>query len=226
MADKGRPRLTYFAGRGLAEVIRLALNAAQIEYEDIYMRTREEFLQLIKDGKLMFKQVPLLEMDGKNLIGSESTFRYVCKKGGFMGKTDDDQAMVEMLCLGARDMLRSGFSNFQFVAADKQEETLQKALKLSRERYLPVFEKTLEESKSGFLVGDSLTMADFMFYDPLSYINEIPRVKHELDAFPKCKAYIQHFSSQPGLKEYLASPQRHPPPDAAYVKEVNLVLNW
>ncbi|XP_030851321.1 glutathione S-transferase alpha-4 [Strongylocentrotus purpuratus] len=222
-----KPRFTYFAGRGLGEVTRLALNAAKVEYDEIYLQSREEFLQLITDDKLLFKQVPLLEMDGQNLTGSEVILRYVCNKYNFQAKSDKDQVKLEMLCLGARDMLKSGFSAAQFQKTrEEQEAMLQGAVKQCKNRYFPVFEKVLGESKSGFLVGDSLTMADFMVFDGLSYVNEIPNIKPLLDDFPNLKAYIKHFSNQPGLKEYLNSPRRHAPPDDEYVRVVNLVLDW
>ncbi|XP_041461409.1 glutathione S-transferase alpha-4-like [Lytechinus variegatus] len=222
-----RPCFTYLAGRGLAEVTRLALNAARIEYDEVYLQTREEFLQLIADGKLMFKQVPLLEIDGENVIGSEPVLRYVCRKYNFKAKSPEDQVKVDMLSMGARDMLRSGFSAAQFQKTREEQETmLQGAVKQCKNRYFPVFEKILGESKSGFLVGDSLTMADFMFFDGLSYVNEIPRIKPLLDDFPNLQKYIVHFSNQPGLKEYLCSSRRHPPPDDEYVRVVNLVLDW
>ncbi|XP_041462297.1 glutathione S-transferase alpha-4-like [Lytechinus variegatus] len=220
-----KPRLTYFDGRGFAEVSRLALSAAKIEYDDIYLRTREEFLQLITDGKLMFKQVPLLEIDGQNLIGSECILRYICSKGNLQGKPED-QTKIEMLSMGARDMLKAGFSGAKFQAtSEKCEEMLQNAGKQSKERYLPVFEKVLGESKSGFLVGDSLTMADLMFFDSVSYVNDISQFQPLLADFPNCKRFIEHFSSQPGIKEYLASPRRHPPPSDEYVQGVRKVLN-
>ncbi|XP_071504012.1 glutathione S-transferase A3-like [Diadema antillarum] len=140
MAD-GKPRLTYTPGRGLAEVTRLALVAGGIEYEDIYLTSREAFLQLINDGKLLFNQIPLLEMDGICLVGSDALLRYVCNKAGLMGKTDKDQAMIEMLTLGARDLLKSGLPSFKFSPPEKQEEIIQNIAKQSRERYLPIFEK-------------------------------------------------------------------------------------
>lgn len=39
----------------------------------------------------MFKQIPLLEIDGLNLIGSEAVLRYVCRKGNLEGKTDEEK---------------------------------------------------------------------------------------------------------------------------------------
>ena len=47
-----------------------------------------------------------------------------------------------MLSMGARDMLKSGFSGSKFQATpEKGEEMLQSAAKQCKERYLPVFEK-------------------------------------------------------------------------------------
>ncbi|XP_071479190.1 glutathione S-transferase alpha-4-like [Diadema antillarum] len=218
-----KPRLTYFDGRGFSEVTRLALSAAKIEFDDVYLKSRDEFLQLIKDGKLKFNQVPLLEMDGQNLTGIRSIPQYVCKKAGFVAQSEDDQAWVNMLCDGARD-IQMRVTGFKFTPPEKQEEVLQYGIKEIKKYHLPNFEKTLAQSESGFLVGNSLTIADFMFFDGLSYINEIPSIKQELDDFPKCRAFIEHFSRQPGLSEYLSSPRRHPPPTDQYLKEVNLIL--
>ncbi|XP_072178600.1 glutathione S-transferase alpha-4-like [Diadema setosum] len=225
MADN-KPKLTYFAVRSLAEVIRLALSAAKVEYDEVYLRSREQFVQLITDGKLMFKQVPLLEIDGKTLIGSDCTLRYVCRTRGLMGKNSDDQTLIDMLSSGARDMFKLGIFNYKFKPTEEaRAEFLEKATKECRERYLPVFERILTGSKSGFLVGDTMTMADIIFFDAVSYLQEAPNLKHTLAEFPGCQAFIAHFSQQPGIKEYLASPRRLPHMDDDMVAEVKQVVN-
>eukprot|EP00057_Strongylocentrotus_purpuratus_P009342 XP_011663816.1 PREDICTED: glutathione S-transferase alpha-4 [Strongylocentrotus purpuratus] len=81
-------------------------------------------------------------MDGQNLTGSEVILRYVCNKYNFQAKSDKDQVKLEMLCLGARDMLKSGFSAAQFQKTrEEQEAMLQGAVKQCKNRYFPVFEK-------------------------------------------------------------------------------------
>ena len=42
-------------------------------------------------GKLTYKQAPLLEFDGRSLVGSEVILRHVCRKGNLMGKTEAEQ---------------------------------------------------------------------------------------------------------------------------------------
>eukprot|EP00057_Strongylocentrotus_purpuratus_P000877 XP_001185610.2 PREDICTED: glutathione S-transferase 3 [Strongylocentrotus purpuratus] len=171
-------RLTYTASRGLGEPIRLALVASGIDYTEIYLQTREDFVKLTEGGKLMFKQIPLLEIDGLNLIGSEAVLRYVCRKGNLEGKTDE--------------------------------------------------EKVLSESKSGFFVGDSMTMADIMLFDALSCVNEIPELKAIglLDEYPLCVAFIDHFSKQPRIVDYLASERRHTVIDLEQAAYASRLFGW
>ena len=49
---------------------------------------------------------------------------------------------VELLFMGARDMLRSGWTGYTFQKTpEEQQKMLQNGIKQSKERYLPVFEK-------------------------------------------------------------------------------------
>ncbi|XP_063959152.1 glutathione S-transferase alpha-4-like [Lytechinus pictus] len=229
MADE-TPRLTYFAGRGFAEPIRLALVAAGIEYTDNYLETRDGFLQLIKDEKLMFKQVPLLKIEGKTLIGAEPILRFVCRRGRLDGKTDEEKTQIDMLTMGAKDLAWPNIINSKFdeiqVSKEKCEEDIKSAFRECRHRYLPVFEKVLSESNSGFLVGESLSMADIMVFDALAYVKEIPELQPLLADFPRCAAFIEHFSNQPMINAYLASPRRHPPTDTKHATDACRILGW
>ncbi|XP_030854287.1 glutathione S-transferase-like [Strongylocentrotus purpuratus] len=134
-----------------------------------------------------------------------------------------------MLSMGAEDiafpsLMSPMFLEVQFTkeAADKASEN---GIKECRERYLPVFEKVLDESTSGFLVGDSMSRADIMLFDGLCYLHEDPKLESELQNFPRCSAFIDHFSKQSGIKEYLASPRRNGLPDLEYTKHCCRILN-
>ncbi|XP_071479186.1 glutathione S-transferase A4-like [Diadema antillarum] len=133
-------------------------------------------------------------------------------------------AWIEMMSMGARDMLKAGFVMHKYVEPQKQDQELQGGLKEARERYLPVFEKTLTVNPSGFLVGGSLSMADIVFYDSVSIISDDPALEKELANFPKCRAFIEHFRSQPGLKEFMTGPRNFPPPSDEHVQEVKGVF--
>ncbi|XP_030833537.1 glutathione S-transferase alpha-4 [Strongylocentrotus purpuratus] len=225
-------RLTYTASRGLGEPIRLALVASGIDYTEIYLQTREDFVKLTEGGKLMFKQIPLLEIDGLNLIGSEAVLRYVCRKGNLEGKTDEEKVKIDMLAMGAKDMVLNTIMYSRFhellISKEKAEEDIETAIKECRNRYLPVFEKVLSESKSGFFVGDSMTMADIMLFDALSCVNEIPELKAIglLDEYPLCVAFIDHFSKQPRIVDYLASERRHTVIDLEQAAYASRLFGW
>ena len=64
-------RLTYFAGWGLAEQTRWVLAATGVEWEQVALETHEEFTALRDDGSLLFRQLPLLEIDGLKLTQSQ-----------------------------------------------------------------------------------------------------------------------------------------------------------
>ncbi len=76
--------LTYFNGRGNGERVRYALAAAGIEYEEKYLVEPGSLDDLRSTGKLEFGQVPLLEIDGINLVQSWSIVRYLAQRSNLI----------------------------------------------------------------------------------------------------------------------------------------------
>ena len=76
--SKAKPemaRLTYWSGRGNAELVRLMMEACGQPYEEqVYgsaaktLSQPAEMHRMFKDGVLAFDQVPLLEIDGLRLV--------------------------------------------------------------------------------------------------------------------------------------------------------------
>lgn len=46
----------------------------------------------VTDGKLLFKQVPLLEIDGLELVQTPAIVRYIARKGGLYGHSNEESA--------------------------------------------------------------------------------------------------------------------------------------
>ncbi len=85
-----RAVLTYWRGRGRAEIIRLTMAAVGVEWDSVNMTQPEEFDALKAAGKLMFGQVPLCEFEGKNLVQSGAAARFFARRGNLYGDNDDE----------------------------------------------------------------------------------------------------------------------------------------
>eukprot|EP00731_Ephydatia_muelleri_P034236 Em0051g28a len=76
-------KLIYFNLRGRAEYIRLIFAQADVQYKD--ERIKMEDWPSLKP-KTPFGMLPVLEMDGKMLGGSQVIARYIAEKHGLAGK--------------------------------------------------------------------------------------------------------------------------------------------
>merc|ERR1719369_1946186 len=78
-------KLTYFNLRGRAELSRLILAQAGVEYEDCRI-AREDWAEL--KTSLPLGQLPVLTVEGKTIGQSITIARYLAKRFGLAGKTD------------------------------------------------------------------------------------------------------------------------------------------
>jgi len=218
------PVLHYFDGRGKAEGIRLMLAAAGVQFTEApFVKEAAQMEKLRKDGVLLFQQLPLLEIDGNKLVQSGAILRHIARKYNLFGKNEDEKVQIDMLTEGTRDFL-SAFGGFAFGGDENDAKLLDDIRKKALPRYMPVFEKIVSESKSGYLVGDALSMADVCLLEVLLHIPE--RVPEGFDGFPKLKEYMNRISLLPNIAAYLKGPQRKRPNDARYFKEVKTGLSW
>jgi len=210
------PVLHYFNGRGKAEGIRLMLAAAGVQFTEApFIKEFSQMEKLRKDGSLLFQQIPLLEIDGKKLVQSHAILRYIARKYNLYGKNDDEKVQIDILTEGTRDFL--GF--FALFSKMDDAKVLDDIRKKALPRYMPVFEKIISESKSGYLVGDVLSMADVCLLEILLHIPE--RIPEGFDGYPKLKEYMIRISSLPTIAAFLKGTQRKRPNDAQYAKDVN-----
>ncbi len=90
-------KLTYFSGRGKAEVARLLLAYGNVDYEN--ERITSEDWPKIKPGT-PYELLPILEVDDGVIIGeSNAIARFLAKKVGLYGDADDavTQAHIDMV---------------------------------------------------------------------------------------------------------------------------------
>ncbi|XP_046572511.1 glutathione S-transferase A4-like [Haliotis rubra] len=210
-----QPRLTYFDGRGYGELIRMTLCAAGIEFTECNMESREEFLQMKAGGKMLYGQLPLLEIDGQNLVQRRAILHYLAIREGLYGSNLTENGLVEMYFEGSRDFMNS----FDFLVFDDVEPILQDYRKKFFPRYLPVFEKILEASSSGYLVGKGMTLADISLLEPLLTAHE-QFGEGVLDGYPKLKEFYKMMTTLPNIAAFLKGPHRRQSNTPEHVKDV------
>lgn len=96
--------LYYFAGRGLADQIRWMLAAANIEFTQKVISSREKFLRMC-ERQLVFGQLPLLQIDGHEIVQSQAAVRYLAKKAGLLGRNTDEELKADMIAEAVRDLI-------------------------------------------------------------------------------------------------------------------------
>jgi glutathione S-transferase len=108
-------KLTYFDIRGLAEVPRLCLAAAGINFVDDripFVRnedgtfSRGDWEQ--RKEKTPYGQVPVLEVNGVQIAQSAAIVRFIGRKGGLLGSNEIEEALIDAGWETVQD-IRAGF---------------------------------------------------------------------------------------------------------------------
>ena len=162
--------LYYFEGRGLADQIRWLLAYTGTSFKQRAVNTRSKFVALMGSGLLSFDQMPLLQIDGLNLVQSQAIVRYVGRRAGLQGKTPQEEAEVDMVAEAIRDCLGM-LVGMPFKRADSTEEKASKDTALLKwHKSAPKFEKRLASSENASLVGAGPTYAGMFIFFSAAYL--------------------------------------------------------
>jgi glutathione S-transferase len=210
--------LTYFKIGGRAEAIRLAAAAGKVPFTNKTI-SFPEFAELKKSFPL--GQVPILEIEmpsgeKSTITQSDAILRYFGKRGGLY-PTDDLLAMKvdstlniledlsATLVLTVKGAKGVGLSENDWTSEEKisiRQTWVEKSLP----RFLSPIETDLKASKSGWIVGDSVTIADLLLYAKLNWIkggvlDGIP--PEVLNDYPACLALFEKVKTVGGIKEWM-----------------------
>lgn len=75
-------------GRGLADQIRWMLAASEISFTQRIVDSRKKFLKM-KERQLPFGQLPLLQIDGLEIVQSQSIVRYLARRANLTGQNSE-----------------------------------------------------------------------------------------------------------------------------------------
>nr|XP_009861494.1 glutathione S-transferase alpha-5-like isoform X5 [Ciona intestinalis]XP_026694457.1 glutathione S-transferase alpha-5-like isoform X4 [Ciona intestinalis] len=213
--------LHYLDGRGRAEKIRWMLAACGIDFDENFVTSKADFQQRIAEGLYLFKQVPLLEIDGLRIVQTGSILRYLGHKGGLMGENDTERALVDMYTEGIMDMSNVGLA-YPF-KPDKAQFWSENKEKLGT-KYFSVYENILQTTNNGHLVENKQTMADVLLFE--SFVHYLDIDKDVLNNYPNLQAFMASMKEIPWVQKFLQpGSKRKDLPDKKYVALVDDIFH-
>ncbi|KAJ9468675.1 Glutathione S-transferase 4 [Diplonema papillatum] len=185
-------KLIYFPIPVRAEPARLALAVGGIQFEDSTVQFQDWGEMKARVDPL---QLPLLEVDGKTVSQSMAIARYACRLAKLGGKPlypeDPYQALlVDELVDKVGDFMAPIGATFMLEQKEKEAKRAEIVAKGGAvEKWVANIDSVLAESKSGFAVGDSLTMADLVVFLCVNGLRS-----GTMDGIPKdCLDHLAHI---------------------------------
>lgn len=217
--------LYYFAGRGKADQIRWMLAATNVNFTQKVVDSRAMFVNMA-ERQLPFGQLPLLQIDGNEIVQSQAAIRYLARRGKLVGQTSEDELKCDMIAESINDLLGPCVSapfkraHGSAEAAAAHVADMKKKWAFLAARYEAVLK--MGPSKD-FLVGESLTYADvLMAHATTWYIEECgPEI---VEDFPYLVALQIRVISMSGLDAFIKSRNFYSVGDAVYCTQVETVL--
>ncbi|KAL5019340.1 hypothetical protein ScPMuIL_005062 [Solemya velum] len=114
-------KLTYFDGKGRAEVIRMAFAAGVVKYEDVRVRIQD--WPTVKPT-MPLGVMPVLEVDGKIVSQTLAILRYVGRECGLYGRTSWEGAEIDCLLDTLNDIWGSHGRLLSEQDPDKKEHSM------------------------------------------------------------------------------------------------------
>ena len=229
-------RVTYWGGRGLCEPLRCILAAAGVEFMDVFLTAetgRDELARLRSAGKLQFDQLPLVEIDGLNLVQTRATANYLGARFGLLPGSPRQAYLVECVYGSSQDargpMVGLPFAQYPKAPTDADFEKRLSDMRGSTGllgRHAPKWEAMLTDA-GPFLLGARASIADVGIFECVDLFLSIFG-SEEFDAsfapFPRVRALVAATRSLGRLAEHCdVSRKTHATWDAATGKHSNLV---
>ncbi|XP_036359314.1 glutathione S-transferase-like isoform X1 [Octopus sinensis] len=188
--------LIYWPMKGRAEIIRVTLAAAGLDFKDTRY-TFEEWPSY-KDS-IPFKAIPALVIDGTTVLGqSMAIIRYLGRLYGFYGKTADEEYIIDEVIECLMHVLDA------LIQLHVNPESLKRKV---TERYNEVCERVLEYVESKLkpgqlhIVGNSLSLADIACYVILE--TAVQEDVNLLKNYPNLANLREDVAKRPSIAAYL-----------------------
>ncbi len=208
-------KVHYFAGYGRAEAIRMALSYHNVPFENVNYGFGEDFAKAKASGNLEFGQLPVLETDGKFLAQSVAILRFIgLKYGSYPTDNAETCWRIDSTIDSLGDVLNA-FYKAAFGDEASKPELFKVFFGTTVPAWLNILAKRLASNSSKkFIVGDSITIADFALaaWAYTIYINDLSQAKDSVrplvEAHPELDAYFKGLGEI--FQEYLSTRPKCP----------------
>lgn len=199
-------KLSYFAGRGRGEVLRLLFAGAGQEFEDDRL-TGDSWAAL--KPKTPYGQMPILTVDNKTMINQTGAIaRFIAREFGLYGTNNLESSKCDVIFETYNDV----FTEMVKVFFEKDEaKKAENSKKLNTEvlpKYFAFMAKLLKENGGKCLVGSKLSLADVAFFDMVDKITEGKGMGADLyKDFAEIKTFYENVQKLPNMQKYLEKRQ-------------------
>ncbi|XP_008854551.1 glutathione S-transferase A6-like [Nannospalax galili] len=172
----------------------------------------------------MFQQVPLMEIDGMELVQTRAILNYLSSKYNLYGKDLKERALIDMYSEGLAD-LNEIFINYPFNPPGVKDTNIALMKEKAKNRYFPAFEKVLKSHGQDYLVGNKLSKADVHLVEVIYNMEELePNI---IASFPLLQALKTQINDMPTVKKFLQpGSQRQPPVDEKNIQKTRKIFKF
>lgn len=208
---------TYVNGRGNGERVRFVLAGASVDFTEHNITTREERDALIANGRAVAGLLPILTIDGLDLVQSWSMIRYIARTRNLEPESSSDKVKADMFTECVRDFeTMAGLVGYGWAPIDEHKKKVLEAV----DKWFPRFESFVV---GPFVFGDKPYYCDFVLLNSLLYVQEILTTA-SLKVYPKLTALNEHLCALPQIKAFMTSEKRHGLVDEEYKALCNKVF--
>ncbi|XP_056099390.1 glutathione S-transferase P isoform X2 [Rhinichthys klamathensis goyatoka] len=189
--------LTYFAVKGRCGALKMMLADYGQQLKENLV-TFDDWMKGDIKASCLFGQLPKFQDGDLVLYQSNTMLRHLGRKHGAYGKNDCEASLIDMMNDSVEDL------RLKYIKLIYQEyETGKEAFIKDLANHLKPFEAILAKNKSGFLVGDQISFADYNLFDLLLNLKVLSSTC--LDSFPALKSFVDKTSARPKVKALLES---------------------
>ena len=209
--------------QGRGEFVRLALEEAGADYEDVARLARRgvaaltRFLEGKSQGHLPFAP-PFLKAGRLVVAQTTNILLWLGPRHGLVPKSEAARVWVHQLQLTIADWLVEAHDAHHplggaFYYEDQKPESMRRAANFTTKRlpkFLGYFERVLALEKGGWLLGRTFSYADLSLFQMIAGLRyAFPRTMEKLASeHPRSIALHDRAAARPRIAAYLASPRR------------------